>query len=111
MQKNIKISFGSDKLEKEFDKLKYGRSDEKELFFLITRAFNDIERDLNSCVKIQKRLWPKFYKQKYRINNLWKYDIPNGWRLIFSLKDNEIIVYAVVLEWFSHKEYEKRCKY
>jgi mRNA-degrading endonuclease RelE of RelBE toxin-antitoxin system len=111
IRKNIKISFVSEKLEKEFDKLRKGMDDEKKLFFLITRAFNDIEKDLNSCIKIQKPLWPKSYKQKYKINNLWKYDLPNGWRLIFSLKDDEIVVYAVILEWFSHKDYERRFKY
>lgn len=111
IQKNIKISFAYYKLEKEFDKLRYGQNDEKKLFSLITRAFNDIEKDLNSCTKIPKYLWPKAYKQKHKIDNLWKYDLPNGYRLIFTLENQEIIILAIILEWFSHKEYERRFKY
>jgi len=45
------------------------------------------------------------------VNNLWKYDLPNGWRIIFFLEADEIKIVAIILEWFSHKDYEKRFKY
>ena len=110
MRKNIRISFSSDKLEKEFSKLRTGRSDEKKLFYHISRAFDDIEKDLNCATKIPKKLWPKFYS-KYELTNLWKYDLPNGFRLIFTLEDQEVVILAIILEWFSHKDYEKRFRY
>jgi len=108
--KNIKISFGSDKLEKEFSKLRTGRSDEKRLFHHISRAFDDIEKDLNCATKISKRLWSKFYS-RHKLTNLWKYDLPDGYRLIFTLEDQEVVILAIILEWFSHKDYKKRFKY
>ena len=111
IQKNIKISFVSDKLEKEFDKLRFGRSDERELFFQIINAFDDMKNNLNNCIKIPKKLWPKFYVKKYKINNLWKYNLKKGWRIIFTLESKELIVISIVLEILNHKEYEKRFGY
>ena len=108
--RKILISFISEKLRKEILSLKQGTYEEKQLLVFINRAFSDIENDLNCCVKIPKKLWPKHYK-KYGIGNLWKYDLPNGWRLIFFIEADEIKIVAVILEWFSHKEYEKRFKY
>ncbi|MGI0135174.1 MAG: hypothetical protein ACREBW_09485 [Candidatus Micrarchaeaceae archaeon] len=58
-----------------------------------------------------KRLIPKIYMQKYGVNNLRKYNLPHGWRLVYSLKGSEIEIIAIILEWFTHKEYERRFNY
>jgi hypothetical protein len=34
--------------------------------------------------------------QKYCINNLRKYDLPNGWRLLYTIKGNEIEITDVI---------------
>ncbi|MFT4326857.1 MAG: hypothetical protein ACMXYK_05115, partial [Candidatus Woesearchaeota archaeon] len=60
---------------------------------------------------IPKKLIPKEYTTKYGIKNLWKYDLPKGWRLVYSIVNEEIFVVTVILEWFKHKEYEKRFNY
>lgn len=109
MQK-ILINFISEKLRDELLQLKQGDYAEKQLYEFIKRAFRDIEQDISCSIKIPKKLWPKKYK-KYGITNLWKYDLPNGWRLIFFLESNEIKIVAIILEWFTHKEYEKRFGY
>ena len=54
---------------------------------------------------------PKEYKQRYGINNLWKYNLPNAWRLVYSITGNEVEIIAILLEWFDHKDYERRFKY
>jgi hypothetical protein len=49
---------------------------------------------------------------KYRIKNLWKYDLPNGWRLLYTITaDNEVEIISAILEWFDHKNYERKFKY
>jgi hypothetical protein len=46
------------------------------------------------------------------MNNLWKYDLPDGWRLIYTLSTpNKIEILAIILEWFDHKNYERRFGY
>ena len=62
-------------------------------------------------IKIQKKLWPKAYLEKYNVVNLWKYDLPNGWRLVYTIKEDEIMILNVILEWFDHKNYERRFGY
>jgi len=45
------------------------------------------------------------------VDNLWKYDMPEGWRLIYTNVSDEVQILAVLLEWFDHKEYERRFHY
>jgi len=78
----------------------------------ITRAINDLKENAFSGIQVPKRLFPKNYIKKYKINNLWKYDLPKGWRLLYTITaDNEVELISAILEWFDHKDYEKRFKY
>jgi len=110
-QKQIHVTFADKKIEDDFEFLKNGKFQDKQLYEFIERAKQDLKTRQNCGVKIQKRLWPKVYIQKYNITNLWKYDLPNGWRLIYTIKVNDVMILNVILEWFTHKEYEKRFKY
>ena len=51
--------------------------------------------------------------QEYGVDNLWKYDLPGSWRVIYTVTtEGELYILAVILEWFSdHKEYERRFRY
>ena len=62
---------------------------------------------------INKRLIPKFYKDKYGINNLFRIELPNFWRMLYTLrtKENEIEIVAFVLDIFNHKKYNKKFGY
>lgn len=109
--KPIYVTFIDKKLESDFELLKKGRFQDRKLFEFMNRAITDLKKDSASGTKIQKRIWPKIYIKKYGINNLWKYDLPNGWRIIYTVKTDEIMILNVILEWFNHKEYERRFKY
>jgi len=74
-------------------------------------TFEDLEENAFSGTQISKKLIPKVYCNNFSIDNLWKYDLPNAWRLIYSIKNSEIYVLSIILEWMSHKEYEQRFKY
>ncbi|MBT7902520.1 hypothetical protein HN587_01565 [Candidatus Woesearchaeota archaeon] len=62
-------------------------------------------------MQIPKKLIPEIYIKKYEITNVWKYNLPCGWRLIYSIVKDEIIVSGLVIEWFDPKSYERRFKY
>jgi Txe/YoeB family toxin of Txe-Axe toxin-antitoxin module len=108
--KQVYVTFGDKKVEKAFEELKEGKYESKQLFVFIERAISDLKKDPNCGIKLPKKLWPKTYA-KYNINNLMKYDLPNGWRLIYTIKTNEVMILNVILEWFDHKEYERRFGY
>jgi hypothetical protein len=105
-----KIVFADEKVKEAFDRLKETNA-EKRLYDTLMRAFKDIEESPTAFIHIRQNLIPKEYVSKYNIDNLWKYDLPNGWRLLYSLGRDEIEIIAIVLEWLDHKDYEKRFGY
>jgi mRNA-degrading endonuclease RelE of RelBE toxin-antitoxin system len=106
--KSSKVKFISERLEKEFKNL-----DENDpIKRAIKRAIIDLQQDAFFGIQIPKRIFPKEYIQKYQINNLWKYDLPNGWRLIYTItSENQVQIVTAILEWFNHPEYERRFNY
>ena len=105
------IRFADENVKQAFYKLEQGDNQEKELFKLINQAIDNIEKNAFCGVQLPKRLMPKIYSQKYNVKNLWKYDLPKCWRLIYSIARDEVIVISLILEWFDHKEYERRFNY
>jgi len=110
-KKPIYVTFGEKKTELEFESLKKGKFQDKQLYEFVSRAIADMKRNPLCGIKIPKRLWPKIYIQKYRITNLWKYNLPNAWRLLYTIKEDEVMILNVILEWFDHREYERRFNY
>ena len=106
-----KIVFADEKLKSAFDRLKNSKTEDCKLYELLKRAFEDIENDPTCFIHVPKELIPKEYKQKYGIDNLWKYDLPNGWRLLYSLSKDKVLLLAIILEWMNHKNYERRFRY
>ena len=112
--KNIKpiyVTFGEKKIEEEFELLKDGKFQDKQLYEFIDRAIKDLKHNPACGIKIPKKLWPKIYTERYSLTNLWKYNLPNAWRLIYTIESDEITIVSIILEWFNHKDYEKRFKY
>lgn len=111
MNKEIFVGFADEKIKQAFLELEQGKGAEPHLFEFLSRAFDDLKKDPGCGIKIPRKLWPKEYIQKYEIDNLWKYDLPNGWRMIYTIRANQVTILSVVLEWFDHKEYERRFGY
>ena len=106
-----RVVFADSRLKEAFDKLKDSRTEDKNLYMWFNRAFDDLSNDPFCGIQIPKKQIPKIYIKKYGIDNLWKYNFPNAWRLIYSVARDEIIVVTIILEWMNHKEYEKRFNY
>lgn len=61
--------------------------------------------------QIHKRLVPKKYLNKYGVDNLWRVELPNRWRLLYSIYGEELKITNFVLDFFDHKNYNKLFKY
>ena len=105
------IKFAEKKIQKSFEKLKNSKTQDKKLYKWIYNAFKDLEENAFCGTQISKKLIPKVYIEKYGIDNLWKYDLPNAWRLIYSVENGVVCVLSIILEWMSHKDYERKFKY
>ena len=108
MIKPSRVVFISQELEEEFTSLKENDPLKK----AIIRAVIELKENAFAGIQIPKRLFPCEYILKYSINNLWKYDLPRGWRLIYTVTpENEVDIISAILEWFDHKDYERRFGY
>ncbi len=111
MKQPSKIQFADKKIQKAFTNLKECKIYEPNLYKWLVRAFKDIEENSFCGIQIPKRLIPKKYITDYNIHNLWKYNLPNAWRLLYSIEADEVVVVSIVLEWMDHKSYERKFKY
>ena len=108
---NVRVVFAEEKLKKAFEKLKDSKTEDKKLYEWLNRAFDDLQRNPFCGIQIQRKLIPKEYIKKYSIDNLWKYNLPNAWRLIYSVAKDEIVIISIIIEWMNHKKYERRFGY
>ena len=102
------IQFINEKLKNAFEKLK---NEDPKMYDFIVRAFEDIKNNAFCGIQIPKKLIPKEYLKKYGVRNLWKYNLPDAWRLIYSVEGKNLLVFSIILEWMDHKTYEKRFQY
>ena len=106
------VAFIDKNTENSFEALKEGTFEDRELYKNIEKAKRDlVENTLRAGIRIKEKLIPKDYVQKYAIKALWKYDLPNAWRLLYTIIGNEVKIVSVILEWMTHKEYERRFNY
>src|SRR3989344_2065043 len=112
MNEKIKeVAFIDKEKESSFNDLKEGKFEDKELYKFISRAKQDLLNNPLCGIRVKESLIPKEYFQKYGINALWKYDLPNAWRLLYTIIGNEVKIVCVILEWMTHKEYERKFNY
>ncbi len=112
MEKKSIIRYAEPKLKKALEELENSATENQNLYNFINRALDDLEENAFCGIQIPKKLIPKEYIRKYGIDNCWKYNLPNAWRLIYSVVDaGEIKVISLILEWHKHKKYDRKFKY
>lgn len=99
------------KIKEAFYALENGDGQERHLFKALNKGIDAIEENAFCGIQITKKLIPKYYIRNYNVVNLWKYNLPGGWRLLYSITDEEILVVTIVLEWLDHQQYERRFNY
>ena len=103
-----KVRFVNEELKKSFEGLK---ETNPQLHKEIERAFSSICHDAFFGRRVKKELIPKKLIKDYDINNLFIYNLSEGWRLIYSLVNENIEVISIVLDWMNHKDYERLFKF
>ena len=102
------IVFAESSLEKAFNEL----AENSPLKKSIKRVISKLKFNIFSGENIPKERIPKDYIQKYKIDNLWWCPLSDAWRLVYSIvTPNNIEILAVIIEYFDHKNYERRFGY
>jgi hypothetical protein len=78
---------------------------------IVDGGLDVLKENMLAGERVEKKKFPKYYIQKYGVNNLYKYNLDTANRLIYTLLADELGIAVVVLEILSHKEYEKRFGY
>lgn len=77
----------------------------------IDAALDQLKENPVAGDKIQKNLWPKKYVKEHKINNLFRYPLVEGYRLIYTIVSDKKTVFSVILEALDHGEYDERFSY
>jgi hypothetical protein len=105
------ISFVNKSVKDNFFLLSDSNSEDKAIFESLNIAFDNISDDVFIGIQIPKNLIPKAYKKQLEIDNLWKYDLPYGWRLLYTVISDGNTVIAIIIDWLPHKKYERLFNY
>ena len=85
----------------------------------LLKGINDkielLKLNCEAGIQIRKKQIPHRYTEKYEITNLWKINLPNYWRMIYTLKQplreaTEIEILTIwldVLDILDHDKYNK----
>ena len=77
----------------------------------INRLFDVIVNNPFYGENAKKDLIPKEYRQKYDVSNLFIADLPDYWRMIYTLESDEIEIITFVLDIIDHDQYNKKFKF
>jgi hypothetical protein len=71
------------------------------------RSIQNLKNSPICGTHIPKENIPKKFVQKWDIDNLWKIDLTNYWRILYTLETNVVKIKAIVLCITDHKKYNK----
>ncbi len=57
--------------------------------------------------QISKKLIPGKYVLKYDVDNLWRIELAERWRLVYTITGNQLEIINFVLDIFDHRDYDK----
>ena len=100
-------------VDKKLEEIYFNLNDADPLKKAIKKAIEKIKQNAFSGESIPKRIIPKEYFKKYKIDNLWLMDLSKSARLIYSITTpNEVEILSIIIDFFEdHKKYERKFKY
>ena len=57
--------------------------------------------------QVSKKQIPEKYFLKYDTTNLWRIELADRWRLVYTITGNQLEIVNFVLDIFNHKEYDR----
>jgi len=87
------------------------KSDNQIILNSIKQKIEYLKRKPQFGVHISRNKIPKEYVLRYDVNNLWKIDLSKYWRMIYTIKGDEVRIISLILDIFNHNKYNKKFKY
>lgn len=95
------------------NQIKFGKENSEEIQLLksIKQKIGFIKSNPFYGDPIAKNLIPEEYKIKYPSTNLFRAELSQFWRMIYTLKGDEIEIIAFILDIIDHPNYNKKFGY
>ena len=78
----------------------------------IRNAMKILKENCTAGEKIEHDRWPDCYVKKYQINNLWRYELLDGKRFIYTILGSANGFTVSIIEAFAnHTSYDNRFDY
>lgn len=61
--------------------------------------------------QVPKKQNPNKYVLKYDADNVWRIELANRWRLVYTITGNQIEIVTFIMDIFNHKSYDKIFRY
>lgn len=86
---------------------------EKTILNAINKKVELIKTNPHYGNPISRKLIPQEYIDRYDVKNLFRVELPNFWRMLYTLTDgdSEIEIIAFVLDLVDHSNYDKKFGY
>ncbi|MCK4327721.1 MAG: hypothetical protein KAW41_04560 [Candidatus Diapherotrites archaeon] len=88
-----------------------GNGEATYLLKIVDKGIAKVATKVTAGKKIPGNLWPKEYIKKYGINNLWKLDLDNYWRMLYTIVGDQVELIGIVLDVMGHKKYDRKFGY
>jgi plasmid maintenance system killer protein len=92
---------------------KGNRRDERE-YKLLLKGIEKLKIDYRSGAHVSKKKHRKpfeHYQKKHGIENLWKLNVSQDWRLVYTVVSKGVEIVSFILDIMDHKRYDKTFGY
>jgi hypothetical protein len=74
-------------------------------------TITNIKNNPNYGNKISRKYLNKNIINKYKTNKILRVELVGFWRLLYTLKGNEVEIIVIILDFMDHKEYSELFRY
>ena len=78
-----------------------------QLLKAIEREKENLKINPHHGTQIPKKQIPEEYIERLGMTNLWKIDLPDFWRMLYTITGNELEIISVLLNFMDHDKYNK----
>lgn len=87
------------------------QSEHQTLMNAIKQKIEFLKANPEYGIHVPKDRIPREYVNKYDANNLWKVNLSGAWRMIYTIRGQEVEIVALILDIMNHKDYDKKFGY
>lgn len=77
------------------------------LFRSIERVIEQLKQDPFAGDQVPKRQIPEKYIRNFEADNIWRMELADRWRLIYTITGNQVEIIVFILDIFNHRDYDK----